>query len=283
MSRLDQLAQFLFDFVESLDALWIVRVSRWGGSVAICIFGALLPAIWSFLGWFISVMIVICAIALVFLVGLVEHGERVRQRAAMDSRERALDAISLDTAGYLRRLLKELIAKRDVQKRPDEFAAELRNLQQRLLDQVRRHLRSSSELRGDIWCNWVVAESAGDEFSVQVANEDHSRQRKRHPIAEGIPGASRAFLTHDAQIVTDTHAPEIAEHFDQSAPYRSILSVPVSIDVEPGDPRMIGVLNVDSSVPNEFELRHVNLVAEYAYLTGICQVFIDDPRCLKRP
>ena len=68
------------------------------------------------------------------------------------------------------------------------------------------------------------------------------RQHLDLPLDGDRVGAVVAFHEHEACLVKDTKAKEVADWFRADAPYRCILSVPVIVDGE-----VLGIVNIDST------------------------------------
>ncbi len=152
----------------------------------------------------------------------------------------------------------------------------LRDFQQHFLqhavDVVCTHLEvdpSTDEISAN-WCLRGRGENA-DAFRVELYDKNMARRRPRDDdwkaIEPGRPGASAAFLGAEVALVADTRDNEVAGVFSDTAPYRSILSVPVDCRGE-----VIGVVNLDAKEPNLLRIEHQFLVLHAAYLVGFCEV-----------
>lgn len=158
----------------------------------------------------------------------------------------------------------------------DAYHQELRDFQQHFLSHAVNVICWSLGIEpstGLISANWCLrgSDDHANQFRVELYDRNMASRRPRDDDWKSIetnrPGASSAFLTANVALVPDTRDTEVAGFFPTSAPYRSILSVPVDCRGE-----VIGVVNVDSKEVNLLQIDHQFLVLQVAYLVGFCEV-----------
>jgi hypothetical protein len=93
----------------------------------------------------------------------------------------------------------------------------------------------------------------------------HSKDRKVITVQFGQVGAGKAIENRKTVYIRDTKTPDLADVFRTDAPYRSILSIPITCEH-----LRIGVVNVDSTRPSAFETKSLeDHLAPYVQLIGL--------------
>ena len=146
-----------------------------------------------------------------------------------------------------------------------------------LASDIVRYLTGAGE--GEIMSNLMIAE--GEQLKiVSFSRDTHDRKPMTLPLGETIPGAPRAFLTQMHQYVDNT---ETTPGFEavKDRPYKTILSIPVTIRADDGKELHLGVLNVDSRSVDAFKEKveilipalapTVAMIASTITLLSICQ------------
>lgn len=280
-------------------ALWVVRrVEAYGGT---WLYPWAAGTIWVLFvcasiwlergsGW-LSVVFFAAASLLVGSSQYVQWARRISTDQLRRSAESALSQAESDVWETVRRLntdamghlsvLASLIRQRRESPRemsPRQFALSLQSLQQHLLTHIINVLQVQLELDDarTLSANWCLLDADNRTFSVRVYDRNMpNRQptpRRKHSVAPGMPGASEAFLSREVCVVKDTA--DYPEAFPDNPPYRSILSLPVvTADI------VVGVVNVDASVPGILDTDLQHFVQDAAYIIGVCEVLrIDGQR-----
>lgn len=153
------------------------------------------------------------------------------------------------------------------------------SLQQSILHHIVRVAADFREISDDhaLSANWCLIHptegvpETGLAFCVKCYDREMAARvpntRRTHPIRDGIPGTSRAVLSNTPQLVRDTQAEEVREHFRENRPYRCILSIPVSL----GEQTPIGVVNLDGTEPDLLRDDLPLILADLVHLVGLCE------------
>jgi hypothetical protein len=93
----------------------------------------------------------------------------------------------------------------------------------------------------------------------------HTKDRQKINVPFGALGAGKAIEDMKAVYIRDVKSPELKGIFREDAPYRSVLSIPISCDH-----RRVGVVNVDATGPNAFDVKSLeDQLAPYVQLIGL--------------
>jgi hypothetical protein len=93
----------------------------------------------------------------------------------------------------------------------------------------------------------------------------HTKDRLKINVPLGALGAGKAIQDMKTIYTRDVKSPELKGIFREDAPYRSILSIPIACDH-----RKVGVVNVDATRPNAFEVKSLeDHLAPYVQLIGL--------------
>lgn len=226
------------------------------------------------------------AVASVFFNALIQYINAAQSATMAEVRREEWQQFASLTevvAGHLSQVLSYYDARflsKSASMRKDEYKTKLRALQQLLLDHIVQVLRlqlGETASNGVLSANWTMrgSEENANRFRVVVYNK-HMTDRQAgqanqwKEIAEGIPGASVAYLTGTVSLVSDINASDNNKHFSPTASYRSILSIPVLCSSS-----IVGVVNVDSTEIGLLETEQHQLVFDIVYLIGLCQLLHD--------
>lgn len=199
------------------------------------------------------------------------NGQKLREVEEASRISAEDDRVTLETVGNIRSLLDDCINLRNAEKSAGEFVEAMARHQTQFLksaiDKLRnRHGLASVSLRA----SWMTRD--GDELVLRRFDNlaPERRTTRRLPIREGVPGAPAACLLGHPTVIEDITDAAVNEWFPDShpRPYRCILSVPV----EDGKGRCVGVLNVDANKPRVFNVSHASHLLETAYLVGLCEI-----------
>jgi hypothetical protein len=176
-----------------------------------------------------------------------------------------------EATGNLSALLRLLEARNARSITPTQLEERLNDLQGRLLLQIVAVMELARALgRGVVSANWVVRDPNNPDV-FRVVRYDRNRvdrvAGRAHEIRQGLPGAAEAFLKGDVCLVADTQAEDTRAHFTDNRSYRTILSIPVRVR----DGFVLGVVNVDGTIPRTFQVEDAYLISDAAYVIGLCE------------
>ncbi|MBX3388144.1 MAG: GAF domain-containing protein [Phycisphaeraceae bacterium] len=182
---------------------------------------------------------------------------------------RRIGELNSDAAGATGQLVEALD---DRSRNQPKFQSQVEHLQTAILANIADCLSQHLGLdRRVISANWSVLQvQEGKEYFVPLRYDRHDVRRahgsRSHELASDKPGASRALLTGKVTLVPDTQSSDMLPFFPDSPAYRSILSIPVTVRNS-----RLGVVNIDATEPNLLSLDLETLVADLAYLIGLCE------------
>lgn len=216
--------------------------------------------------WWLIVLLPFSALSL-----WLRNGQKLREVKEASRVNAEDDRVTLETVGNIRALLNDCVNRTSSRKVAAEFSKAMERHQMQFLKSAIDKLRSRHGLASvTLRASWMTRD--GDELVLRCFDilAPERRTTRRLPIRDGVPGAPAACLLGRPTVIDDTNDAVVKEWFPDShpRPYRCILSVPV----EDGKGRCVGVLNVDANKPRVFNVSHASHLLETAYLVGLCEI-----------
>ncbi len=272
MRRTYRFGSHIVQKIEQIGLYWLYR---W--------LGYLLPAITAGLGVWIGISaastgnwpdtlpIILFAVALL-LAALLRYLADC-ELASVRERYGDLNRNMAGNIGAVIRLIRDRLARNVTPTQVRERCAALRSgILRTIVDMTSATLRAEPVR---ISANWmaVVDNNKRTLRLKDFALNTIGREYTNLPLDGDRVGAVVAFHEHEACLVKDTKAKEVAGWFRADAPYRCILSVPVIVDGE-----VLGIVNIDSTKREDLNFGLAGDVVDGIYLVGLLDIM---PKALK--
>lgn len=177
---------------------------------------------------------------------------------ASDSAENAQQRVFDVSAGGSLKQLQALLLACDDRDSLDSIQVGILSV---IVDKTKNLIREGRD--GIISANLMVADEQAKVLRLTLFSRHHADRRKIE-VPFGAPGAGIAIQDVAPVYVKDIQTPDLARMFRRDAPYRSILSIPIACDH-----RRIGVVNIDSTEPNAFDMGIVDHLQPYVQMLGL--------------
>jgi len=193
------------------------------------------------------------------------------ERGTIRDNARELNA---DMAGNVSAVIRSIQSRFDKSIKPTAFVERCVGLQQNFLTYIVDVASESLAVRREtVSANWMVLT---DHNSLVLEVFDRNvvgRQVIDLSLDGHQAGAVVAFKSQDVTVVPDTHDEPVRHMFRANCPYRAIISIPVTVDQV-----VVGVVNIDSTVPHSLPIDLADELLDAVYLIGLVEVLKDGSR-----